>query len=282
MYGLMPVTFLAHQAPVLPLKRWRTQLDGVAMVAGTITPDLARTVPPRWALIVDGYPIWWDGHAPVQALTGGLLVGLLLTWTARRLVLPRLAGLLPDLGRFHLRDLRLLGRTRHRWWVIVAGVVIGTVTHLLLDLVTHTDREVVIPGLGVHLFDVGRHHVQVATILQVIATVGLSILAVWEMWDIGRRRLLSRWSGVDPSPAPPPPHAVAVRTAVVTAAVVSVAVGATQMHRTATTALMTVAVVGWTLLCVIAVFVRPSPLPSDEPVSDEPVSDEPVSDEPVL
>lgn len=258
MYGRMPVTFLAHQAPVLALKRWRTELDGVAMVAGTITPDLARTVPPRWAFIVDGHPIWWDGHAPVQALTGGLVVGLLLTWSARRLVLPRLAGHLPDLGAFHLRDLRLLGRTRHAWWMVVVGVVIGTVTHLLLDLVTHTDREVVIPGLALHLFDVGRHHVRVATILQVMATVGLSVFSVWEMWDIGRRRLLSRWSGVEPGAAPDPPHTAAVRSAVVVAAVVSVFVGVTQIHRTATTALMTVAVVGWVLLCGIAVFVRPS------------------------
>lgn len=258
MVDRMPVTFLAHQAPVLPLKRWRPQLDGLAMVAGSITPDLARTVPPRWALVVDRHPIWWDGHAPVQALTGGVVVALLLTWSARRWVLPRLGGYLPDLGSFHLRDLRLLARTRHRWWLIVVSVVVGTVTHLLLDLVTHTDRGLVLPGLGYHLLDVGRHRIDVAVVFQVLASVGLSAFAVWEMWDIGRRRLVSRWSGVEPAVAPRLPHVVAVRCCVVALALVSCAIGATQLHRSSTTGLLTIPVVGWVGLCVLACVVRPA------------------------
>ncbi len=255
MVDRMPVTFLAHQAPVFPLKRWLPSLDGVAMVAGSITPDLARTVPPGYELIYDRHPIWWDGHDPVQALTGGLVVGLLLTWSARRLVLPRLAGHLPDLGGFHLRDLRLVDRTRHRWWMVVVGVVIGTVTHLLLDIPTHTDRDVVVPGTRTHLMDLAGRPITVANVLQVLFSVGLSIFAVWEMWDIGRRRLISRWSGVDPSVPPTMPHTIAVRCAVVVAAFASVVVGVTQVHRGPTDGVLTTTVVGWLALCVIAVFV---------------------------
>lgn len=253
----MPVTFFAHQAPVLPLKRWRPELDGVAMVAGTVTPDLARVVPPRWALIYHGHPIWWDGHDPVQALTGGLVVGLLLTWSARRLVLPRLAGYLPDLGAFHLRDLRLVGRTRHRWWMIVLGVVIGTVTHLLLDIPTHTDRGVVLPGFTTSLFVLGGRAVRVSTVMQVLASVGLTIFVAWEMHDIGRRRLLCRWSGTRPVTAPCPPNRWAVRAAVVVATVLSVAVGLCTVPRGGAVVMMTTLVVGWLTLIVIASFVAP-------------------------
>lgn len=261
----MPVTFLAHQAPVLPLKRRWPQLDGVAMVAGSVVPDLARTVPGRFALVYHGHPLWWDGHAPVQALTGGLVVGLVITWTARRLVLPRLAGYLPDLGSFHLRDLRLVGRTRHRWWMVVLGVTIGTITHLLLDLFTHTDRGIVLPGLSVHLVDVGRFRIVVASVLQVVASVGLSVFTVWEMWDIGRRRLLSRWSGVDAGVAPEPPNAAVVPAVVGTVVVLSIIVGVTQVHRTVVTAVMTAAVVGWALLCVVALFVPHPTFSGTEP-----------------
>jgi len=257
----MPVTFLAHQAPVLPLKRWRPDLDGVAMVAGTITPDLARTIPPRFALIYDGYPVWWDGHAPVQALTGGVVVALLLTWSARRLVLPRLGGYLPDLGQFHLRDLRLLGRNRHPWWMVVLGIMIGTLTHLVLDLFTHTDRGIVLPGLDVHLFDLGSRSVRVATVVQVLASVGLSVFAVWEMFDIGRRRLFSQWSGVVPGSAETMGSTSAVPVAVVAAAILSGLVGMSRMQGGPIAAFLTAAVVGWLALCVIAAFVRPDRSP---------------------
>lgn len=254
MVDRMPVTFLAHQAPVLPLKRWRPDLDGVAMVAGSVTPDLARVVPPRWALIFHGYPVWWDGHDPLQALTGGLVVGLLLTWSARRLVLPRLAGYLPDLGSFHLRDLRWVGRTRHRWWVVVVGVVIGTVTHLLLDLLTHTDRGLVIPGLATRLFTFAGRAVRISGVLQIVLSVGLSIFAIWEMREIGRRRSLCEWSGVEPLPSPPPTDLWLVRFAMVAASFLAVVVGVSQVHRGVAVVMMTAAVVGWLALCAIAVF----------------------------
>ncbi len=229
------------------------------MVVGTIVPDMARAVPPRFALIWDGRPIWWDGHAWGQALTGGLVVGLLLTWSARRLVLPRLAGYLPDLGQFHLRDLRLLGRTRHPWWIVVLCLAIGSITHLLIDLVGHTDRGVVLPGLAVHLFDIAGRDVKVATVLQVLASVGLSVFTVWEMYDIGRRRLISRWSGVEvPVPALTPSNRFAVRAVVVVAAGFSGLVGLTRVSITPAVGLMTSVVVGWVALCVIAAFVRPA------------------------
>ena len=91
--------------------------------------------------------------------------------------------------------------------------------------------------------------------MQILLSVGLSAFAVWEMWDIGRRRLLSRWSGLEPSPSPAMPRSLAVRCAVAAAAVASLVAGMSQVHRGPTVGLLTAVVVGWSALCVIAVFV---------------------------
>ncbi|UDY35495.1 DUF4184 family protein [Dermatobacter hominis] len=262
----MPVTFLAHQAPVLPLKRWKPSLDGVALVAGSAVPDLARMTEHSALPMIDGRPTWFDGHKPDQIVSWCLVVGLLLTWSARRWVLPRLAGHLPDLGRFHLRDIRLVGRDRHPWWMVVLCVLVGAITHVLLDLLTHTDRSVSLPGFDQHLFDTAGHSISVANLLQVVATIGLSIVTVWQMWEIGRDRSLCRWSGTDPTPAPDPPQHRAVCTAVVVAAVVTGLVGATQVSRGLNVAVMTWVGLGWLALCAIAAFV-PRPADTLEPVA---------------
>jgi hypothetical protein len=251
----MPVTFLAHQAPVLPLKRWLPALDGVALVVGSAVPDLARAtertpVPYLW-----GRPTWFDGHEPDEILSWCLVVGLLLTWSARRWVLPRLAGHLPDLGPFHLRDVRLVGRTRHPWWMIVLCVLIGAISHVLIDLLTHTDRAVRIPAFDQHLFEAAGRSIDVANAMQVLATVGLSAICIWQMWEIGRDRLISRWSGLAPAPAPTPPRHRAVCLAVLGAAVLTGALAATQLHRGSRVALMTWVFLGWLALCIIAAFV---------------------------
>ena len=263
----MPVTFLAHQAPVLPLKRWQPSLDGVALVVGSAVPDLARATERLPVLYVYGTPTWFDGHRPDQIVSWCLVVGLLLTWSARRLVLPRLAGHLPDLGGFHLRDIRLVGRNRHPWWMVVGCVLVGAVSHSLIDVVTHNDRTFAVPGFDLHLFDLGGRSIDVANAVQVLASVGLSVVAVWQMWEIGRHREIAEWSRWDPSSpswsAPsssssPARHARVV-IAVLVAAVVTGGFAATQVHRGVRVAVMTWVFLGWAALCVIAAFVPRPP-----------------------
>lgn len=262
----MPFTFLAHQAPVLPLKRWQPSLDGVALVVGSTTPDLARaTEHLPWPYLF-GHPTWFDGHKPDQIVSWCLVVGLLITWSARRLVLPRLAGHLPDLGRFHLRDIRLVGRNRHRWWMVVLCVEIGAVTHSLLDMVTHSDRGIVLPGFDDHLFDVAGHSIETANLVQVVASVGLSIATVWLLWVMGTNREIAEWSDWEPVPTQTPPHHRAVVTAVLVAAGLTGVFAATQLHRGSRVALMTWVFAGWAALCAIAVFVR---RPDDTLAPDE-------------
>ena len=257
----MPVTFLAHQAPVLPLKRWRPGLDGVALVAGSAVPDLARATQHNTAMpYLFGWPTWFDGHRLDQLVSWCLVVGLLLSWSARRLVLPRLAGHLPDLGAFHLRDLRLVGRVRHRWWNVVLCVQVGAISHVLIDMFTHEDRAVIVPGFDQHLFDAAGRSLSVANVLQVVLSLALSAVAVWQMWVIGRERLLCRWHGADAVAAPTPPHHRRVVAACGLAAVLTGLAGATQTSRGLDVALFTWVVLGWSSLCVIAAFV---PRPDD-------------------
>lgn len=196
----MPVTFLAHQAPVLPIKRRWPGLDGVALVAGSVVPDLARVTPP----FLRFQPEWWNGHSPVQQITFCLPVGLLLTWLVRRLLAPGLAPYLPDAGAFHLQDLRHVARTRHRWWTVAGCVLIGSVSHVLVDGFTHGD------GWAVVAFPVLA---PVASVLQVVGSLVLSVVTVVELHRIGRARQVCTWSGVAPTGPVRPSGLVAVRVA---------------------------------------------------------------------
>ena len=227
----MPVPFLAHQAPVLPLKRWRPGLDGVALVVGSAMPDMARATQKTTPHFFFDHPLWWDGHTPTQQFVWCLPVGLVVTWLVRRLLAPRLAGYLPDLGVLHLRDLRHVGRTRHRWWVIAGSVLIGSFSHVVLDLLTHSDRALgdVLPALGTVVGHLGAHPVDVGNVLQTVASVGLSVVALWELARIGRDRLVCRWSGVEPDDPPPPAGLVGVRVAAVLVVVVAAVWSSTQL-----------------------------------------------------
>ena len=90
----VPLTFLAHQAPVLPLKmrdprRW----DGLGLVVGSMAPDLAYVS--SGFGYVGTVALYFSGHR-LQNLLLLALFGTLLTVVVRRLVLPVAPLLLPD------------------------------------------------------------------------------------------------------------------------------------------------------------------------------------------
>jgi hypothetical protein len=210
-------------------RRW-AGLDGVALVVGTMVPDLAVATlhtTPRWFL---GRPLWFDGHSVAMQFNWCLPVGLLLTWLVRRLLAPALGPYLPDAGTFHLQDVRHVGRTRHRWWVIAGSVLIGSFTHILIDGLTHEHGWApgIVPGMA-----------SAAPVLQVFASVALSVVTVVELWRIGRDRDLCRWSGVEPAGPVRPPAVPAVRAACVLCALLAAGVAATQLERGRTPVVMT-------------------------------------------
>jgi hypothetical protein len=198
----VPFTFLAHQAPVLPLMgrggldapppRRRIDWDGVALVAGSMAPDLAY-VTRGWWYGPWGIPMWFDGHRP-QNLFVVTAAATLLAVVVRWWILPVLPLALPDGGSFHLRDYQRLSLVRHRWWETVASAFVGAVTHLVLDAFTHSDGA----GSGssgffqTPLFGVGSRTVHLYTALQYGGSVVLGAYTLWWMWRAGRARAFRR------------------------------------------------------------------------------------------
>ncbi|NLA37124.1 MAG: DUF4184 family protein [Actinobacteria bacterium] len=108
----VPVTFLAHQAPALAIKRrWPRRFDGVGLVVGTVMPDVWY-VTVGWLYGPFGIPLWVDGHQ-VSAfgnttLVPGFVLTLLIRWA-------------------------VFAERGPRWWVTLWSVALGGLTHLALD-----------------------------------------------------------------------------------------------------------------------------------------------------
>jgi hypothetical protein len=193
----VPVTLLAHQAPLFPLRRW-IALDGVAFVAGSIAPDLsAATLNTTPHYILWGVPTWHDGHRWGEQLQWCLPVGLLIAVLVRRLIAPTLSPHLPTAGRWNLPDLAALAERRYRWWVIVASVLAGSITHVLLDGITHENR----PGslsmgvMGTPLLQLGGRTLTFGLVAQVLVSAVLCVVAYRGFrasaagrWGAGSRR----------------------------------------------------------------------------------------------
>ena len=195
--GGVPFTLLAHQAPVLPLvRRPGTRWDGVALVAGSIAPDLAY-VTRGWGYGPWGIAMWYDGHR-IQNLLVTALAASVLAWVVRCWIMPVLPLALPNLGRFHLRDLRHVSVRRPRWWATIGSALVGAVTHVVIDAFTHADGSGVEVGgpLQVALFQLGSRTVHVYTVLQYGGSVLLAAYTVWWFWRAGGER---RFRPEDPS-----------------------------------------------------------------------------------
>src|SRR5215475_10982023 len=116
----MPATFPAHPAAVLPLKlRWPHRFDGVALVIGSMAPDLAypldgtwferpsRALPPTYQIAHS----WWG------LLAWCLPVTLACAFVARQAA-PAIAAHLPAWPRtLALQDYGAIARSRPAWYV---------------------------------------------------------------------------------------------------------------------------------------------------------------------
>jgi len=252
----MPVTFLAHQAPLFPLKRWWRGMDGVAFVAGTLAPDLSTATLNTNAHYLWGYPLWFDGHQLNDQVRVCLPIALLVAWLTRRLLAPGLAPLLPSAGGWHLRDLACLQRGRYRWWVICASALAGSVSHVLLDALTHEPGgpRIGIPGLDATLLTVAGRPLTGGAALQVVASVGLAAYTLVE----SRRIALRRWDAGPDFAAPElsGPARLAGRVALVGGAVLTGLLASTQLHRTLKIAVMTWAWLGLAVAVLTALGLR--------------------------
>jgi hypothetical protein len=197
----VPFTFLAHQAPVLPLKlakpRW---WSGTALVVGSMAPDLGY--------FATGHTDFDFGHTLVGQLLFCLPVTLALVWLLRRVIARPLAANLPELGFFHLRDYGVLGdRTKPVFSVKeVASALVGSLSHVALDAFTHDHGWVVErwPLLRAPVLELGSASVPLYKLLQHGGTLVGGALALAMLAWAGKRRLVLAWNGrTEPVELPP-------------------------------------------------------------------------------
>ncbi|MFC4947468.1 DUF4184 family protein [Pseudonocardia sp. GCM10023141] len=183
----MPFT-LAHPAVVLPLRRW---LPLPALVAGSLAPDLPyylRHAIPRFL-----HPEL--AHTPIGLVGIDLLMGFALLAAGRAMAAPVMA--LAPLG-WRVRVPRPGRPAVGLWWLApsVAGVLVGAVTHLLWDQITHADGAAVqawawlrTPVLGPNaLFNVLSY---------LSAAVGIAVLLWWaRRWYRGAPVEAVAWQAV--------------------------------------------------------------------------------------
>ena len=206
----MPLTFLSHQAPVVPLKMlWPRWFDGTALVVGSMAPDL---------LYFDyGSPVYVYAHTPWSQVWLCVPVTIVLTWVIKRVVAGPAAAHLPNVGPWHLRDYGRLAvwrmpNTLIGWVVLVSSALIGSMSHLLLDSFTHSfgwsverlaplRAEVVVP------MPAGSRTLALYDVLQLHGSVVGAAFVVWCLLVIGRRRSLLSWY-----PTVPPVATATVRS----------------------------------------------------------------------
>ena len=180
----MPFTFFAHQAPVLPVaRRWPNATDGVALVIGSMAPDLA------YLLNGSRFAIW--AHAFPWLVTFCVPVTICVSWIVVRVLAPVVPAHLPQLGNFRLQDYR--GLATHRFGIVSTPVCafVGALSHVALDSLTHgwgwaarnVDwyDDVIIEGAWF-----GRP-LTVYRTLQYLGHVGGTALCIWMLWYYGKQ-----------------------------------------------------------------------------------------------
>jgi hypothetical protein len=186
----MPLTWFAHQGPVIGLKMARPAwFDATAMCVGSMMPDLMYS----FSGIAH-----FESHEVPGAFGWGLPLTMVTTMLVRFWVAPVAATQLPDLGDLRLHSYGVLARRRPRFGLSVVSAIVGIGSHIMIDSFTHAGR------LGTRLLgynDVRLHafgHVAPsAAVLQALGHVVGSVIAIWLLLVIGRGRLLEQWYGSD-------------------------------------------------------------------------------------
>ena len=183
----MPLTFLAHQAPLLPVaRRWPRHVDGVALLVGTMAPD--------YAYVLDGtrWHVW--AHALPALATFCIPATLVVAWCVVRVLAPIVPDHLPEGGAFRWRDYRALARHRIGLAAPVSAFA-GSVSHVVLDEFNHAWGWPAQhwPAYTAVLFDgevLGRSFT-VYRCVGFAEHVLLSVLCLVLLWRYGRERWLA-------------------------------------------------------------------------------------------
>jgi len=174
----MPFT-ISHAGAVLPfgrfLRRWRI---ASATVIGSMVPDFGLFWPGRLPRV--------ETHRASALLTFSLPVGLIAFWVFQKLLKTPLIELLPDGAYALARPWAAPARiTDARQWVLAAsGILVGAVTHLVLDGFTHSDGRGVrlLPVLDDAVVKIHGHGIfGYVAMQQAFSIVGLAIVVLF-LW----------------------------------------------------------------------------------------------------
>ena len=209
----MPLTFLSHQAVILPLKiaapRWTS---GTALVLGSMAPDVeyfART-----------YPAGTVSHTWPGQLTFCLPVTLVLYWLVTRVIAVPLAANLPEAYPLRLPEYALVRAqpaTPGHWLVVASSALVGSSSHVILDRLSGGWSMYNATEYGAWFpFSMMREDWHWIA-FKLGTWIVLAVVTVGLMRFIGRRGLVRRWAaerlgsastaapaGLPPI-APPPP-----------------------------------------------------------------------------
>ncbi len=207
---LVPITFLAHQAPLLPLAHRfsgrrnqsskLSQIDGIALAIGSMSPD--------FAYVVSRTPLMFWAHTLPAIVWFCVPATVIASWLVARVLAPVLPDHLPDLGAFHMHDYR--GLATHRFTVLgtAASAAFGAWTHVVLDAFTHKYS-----WFAIHVpwytrpLGPWRFRDQAWTLYRVGSLgchFGLSALSLVLLYRYGRARWLSERAALVPPVTPTP------------------------------------------------------------------------------
>jgi hypothetical protein len=188
----MPFTFLAHQAPVLPLKwRWARHVSGVGLVLGSMAPD--------FGYFLIGMHATRDWHRAHGAVLYCLPLAMTLHLLITRLLAAPLARHVPQLGAFRLREwayLEAQPRTLRHFAVVAVSILFGVGTHLAWDLFTHEGSWMGdhVPFLAADVMYVRGHGIRGTNLLWIVSTVLGGLYSLHLMRVAGRDHLLRLWA----------------------------------------------------------------------------------------
>jgi len=187
----MPLTYLSHQAVVLPLKLASPRMmNGTALALGSIAPDVEY--------YFRGYAMGTIGHSWPGQVTFCLPVTLALYWVVTRVIAVPLAAHLPAGGVFRLHDYALIARQpagfRH-WLIVGISALIGSTSHVVLDRFTG--------GWSTNYQSVGSWPPPdllpsdaAWAVLQLAIWIALGAVTIVLLAHVGKHRLLRRWAAV--------------------------------------------------------------------------------------
>jgi hypothetical protein len=186
----MPLTWFAHQVPVFGMKLARPRwFDGVALVFGSMAPDLAYAFTG---------PLGLDGHKAPAAFTFAAPLAVVMALLFRHVIAGQIPRCFPDLGPFGVRSYGVLATRRPTVLITLSSALLGTGSHVVMDWFTHSGRPAVrwfgYDDLEVTVF--GYTETLASTLQNVGHTFG-SFAGFLLLVLIGRRRLLEEWYSAD-------------------------------------------------------------------------------------